>query len=350
MKKTILAVLVLFAMTSYAANEQWINSTGSGSTYDEAKNNATRNALELAFGTFISSNTVIKDDILQKDEIVGISSGNIKKITEISKTVINGNYCVTLNVLVSPEKLASFVKSHGMVVEYQGASFASNIKIQLMNEKSEKIAIKTLVDYSKLVFSQCFDYELKAKNPYEYMTDAWEIKMDLNVKANKNFDNLYKHIIKTLGSIGLNNEDIETRKSMGKFPYVLVLDGNKFTLRTNNSRIIIWNLFGDDLLSSIGGVRISMEAGKYSRDLKFSSFKLSKNGGDDYLVVKRSGNPTSHPENELANLLYDRNFSFIKIEKDGYDGIFAKFTNDFIMKGENSVEVISNLKGFKVIK
>ena len=150
MKKLILAIFVLVVNTSFAANEQWINSTGTGATYEEAKNNALRNALELAFGTFISSNTVIRNDILQKDEIVGISTGNIKKYNEISKVFINGKYCVTLDVLVSPEKLASFVQSKGMVVEYQGESFASNIKLMMMAEKSEKQVIQNLSDYGKM--------------------------------------------------------------------------------------------------------------------------------------------------------------------------------------------------------
>jgi tRNA-binding EMAP/Myf-like protein len=425
MKKIILGILVLFVSlnTSYAASEQWINSTGSGATYEEAKDNALRNALELAFGTFISSNTVIRNDILQKDEIVGISTGNIKKFSVISKTVIDGKYLVALNVLVSPEKLATFVRSQGMVVEYQGESFGSNIKIQVMNENSEKQAIQTLSNYAKLVYSRCFSYELKVQDPNQYMSDSWEIKMELSIRANKNFDDLYNHIIKTLGSISLNSGDIETRKKMGNYPYVLVMNklvslheqlgqlsekqkreleknnkkiealekkyeelylnyyafrqrdavkkeieelrkindkiipsntselnpttqSNQFMLRTNEARITLWNLFGVDMENALGSVRISMDAGEYSRDIEFSNFKLLKDGGADYIIV----NPESRSENELTNILNSDKFTYISFEANKYGGIFAKFSYALFIQGQNSVNIISKIKGFKVIK
>jgi len=283
---------------------------------------------------------------LQKDEIVGITTGNIKKYIEISKAVINGKYCVTLNVLVTPEKLASFVKSQGMVVEYQGESFASNIKIQMMNEKSEEQAIRTLSDYAKIVYSHCFDYDLKAKDPYMIWTNEWEIKMELSVKANKNFDNLNNHIIKTLGSITLKSKDLETRKKMGKYPHVIVFNENKFILRENESRTVLWKLFDDDLLKSIGSVRILMDAGSYSRDIPFadkknySGFKFLNDDDGFGKFIKLTNYPP----------LDERVFTFISVERNKYGGIFAKFSYNLLMKGKNSVDVISNIKGFKVLK
>jgi hypothetical protein len=366
-KNSIVIVSILFLLTNncYAESEQWINSTGSGSTYEEAKNNALRNALELTFGTFISSNTVIRNDIMQKDEIVGISSGNIKKYKEISKVFINGKYCVTLDVLVSPEKLASFVQSKGMVVEYQGESFASNIKLMMMAEKSEKQVIQNLSDYTKLVYPQCFDYDLKAKDPRQYMSDAWEIKLELIIKTNKNFDNLYNHIIKTLNEIRLGKEGIESRVSVGRYPYVIVFNkqtgdyyGNNpevnneymFALRTNDPRIILWNLFKNDLLTSIGNIRISMEADRYSRDIDFSNFKLKRDGSRDYIAIETSGNPNSLSESELRNITNTERFTYINFVVNEDKEIFAKFSYDLLMKGEYAIDVISNIKGFKVIK
>lgn len=361
----IISILLLITNKSYAGSEQWINSTGSGTSYEEAKNNALRNALELAFGTFISSNTVIKNDILEKDEIVSISSGNIKKFNEISKVYINGKYCVTLNVLVSPEKLASFVQSKGMVVEYQGESFASNIKLMMMAEKSEKQVVQNLSEYAKLVYPQCFDYDLKAKDPRQYMTDAWEIKLELIVKRNKNFDNLYNHIIKTLNEIRLGKEGIESRVNVGRYPYIIVFNkqtgdynGNNpevnneymFALRTNDARIILWNLFENDLLTSIGNVRISMEAGGYSRDIDFSNFKLQRDGSQVYIVIKTEGNPIFRKESQLSNVTDTSKFTYITFEANKYNGIFTKFSYYLLMKGQNAVDAISNIKGFKVVK
>lgn len=363
--KIFLIIFVLCCCSTYAADEQWINSTGSGTTYDDAKNNALRNALELAFGTFISSNTVIRNDILQKDEIVGISSGNIKKYNEISKLFINGIYSVTLNVLVSPEKLASFVQSKGMVVEYQGDSFASNIKLMIMAEKSEKQIIQNLSDYAKLVYPQCFEYVLKTKDPRQYMTEAWEIKLNLEVISNKNFENLYSHIIKTLTEIRLGKEGILSRVNVGRYPYVIVFkkqtgayygnnpevnNENMFAIRTNDSRIILWKLFGEDLLKALGNVKISMEAGGYSRDINFSNFKLEKDGNSNYIVINSLGDPNSRTDSALSNVTNTREFTYITFEVNKYNGIFAKFSYDLLLKGPNAIDAISNIKRFTIIK
>lgn len=363
--KIISLLIGLLLTTSVFAADQNIQSTGMGKTYDEAKNNALRNALELAFGTFISSNTVIRNDILEKDEIVGISSGTIKKYNEISKSFINGLYSVTLNVLVSPEKLASFVQSKGMVVEYQGDSFASNIKLMIMAEKSEKQIIQNLSDYAKLVYPQCFEYVLKTKDPRQYMTEAWEIKLTLEVIANKNFENLYSHIIKTLTEIRLGKEGILSRVNVGKYPYVIVFNKqtgayygnnpevnneNMFAIRTNDSRIILWKLFGEDLLTALGNVKISMEAGGYTRDIDFSNFKLEKDYGSEYIVITSLGDPNSRTESALSNVTNTREFTYITFEVNKYNGIFAKFSYDLFMKGPNAIDAISNIKRFKIIK
>jgi hypothetical protein len=411
MKNLLFIFFTLYINVSYATNDHWVNATGSGETYDEAKNNALRNALEMTFGAFVSSNSVINNDILQKDEIISISSGNVKKIIEISRSVINDKYCIVLSVLVSPDRLASFVSSKGMIVDYQGEAFASNIKLQILNEKSEIQAIQTLATYAKLIYPQCFDYSLKVNDPYQYMDDAWEIKMELNVKSNQNFDNLYDHIIKTLGAISLNNEDFETRKKIGKYPYIIefkksvdtqellsqlsekqkkefekndkkikaleiesaslyrnyytrreaeavenkiqelrsmnkkifpynhVWDENvihnDFKLRSNESRIILRNLFGEVLLKSLGNVKILMDAGSYSRDIKFSYFKL---------------NTITIGSNDSYHSLYGDRYTKVTFEKINESRDFALFSYVELFKGQHAVDVISKINGFKVIK
>lgn len=69
----------LLISTAIFASEQTVQSVGMGASYDEARTKAIRYALENVFGTFISSQTEIRNDILQKDETYGISFGHIKK-------------------------------------------------------------------------------------------------------------------------------------------------------------------------------------------------------------------------------------------------------------------------------
>jgi len=361
MKRIIVAFFLLISSTCFAANEQWINSTGSGKTYEEAKNNALRNALELAFGAFISSNTVIRNDIMIKDEIVSISSGNIKKYKELTKSVINGEYSVTLQVLVSPEKLASFVQSNGMSVQYQGESFATNMRLQSMNEKSEKQAIAALVNYSELVFSQCFDYTIKASDPEEYMTDAWEIYVGLRVSKNSNFDKLLDHIIKTLNAISLNQTDLETRKAMGKYPcdfkaYIIQYNGERetlsFLLRSCESKNMLISLFSDRLRKEIQSVKIVADAGRFSPWLDKQLIFADENNYYFGFKTPNGKIAACSTVNNDDNGYISLNFSKYTDENEG----FASYGYSIYIKGKGAggtieaADVIGCIKGFRVIK
>ena len=75
---------------------------------EEAKTNALRSAIEQAFGTFISSKTEILNDNLVKDEVVSVANGNIQKFDVVSQVEIpNNGFAITLNVIVSINKLTS---------------------------------------------------------------------------------------------------------------------------------------------------------------------------------------------------------------------------------------------------
>ena len=68
---------------------------GQGSTHDAAVTSALRSAIEQSFGAFISSQTRIQNDVLVSDEIVAISSGNIKKYTIFAEYCFC--YCSVVN-------------------------------------------------------------------------------------------------------------------------------------------------------------------------------------------------------------------------------------------------------------
>ncbi len=87
------------------ANTVTLTVSGQGKTQDDAKQNALRNAIEQAFGTFISSNTEILNDELVKDEIVSIANGNIQKFEVISEVEVpEAGHATTLKVTVSVTK------------------------------------------------------------------------------------------------------------------------------------------------------------------------------------------------------------------------------------------------------
>jgi hypothetical protein len=116
--------------------------TAEGRTKDEAVTNVLRSAVEQVFGAFVSSNTNIVNDELTNDEIVTVSSGNVKKIDVLDEMKLSGgNTFVSVKAEVSVVQLANFAKSKGATVEFAGAVFAANMKLQKLQEENEEKAL-----------------------------------------------------------------------------------------------------------------------------------------------------------------------------------------------------------------
>ena len=135
-------------------------------TKDEATKIALRSAIEQAYGTFVSANTTILNDELAKDEIVTISSGNIKEYKEIaSEQMPNGNMYVTLQATVSISKLVSYAQSKGAETEFAGSTFGMNMKMKELNKKNEEIAFDNLAKQVISLYPLAFSYKLEISEP-----------------------------------------------------------------------------------------------------------------------------------------------------------------------------------------
>jgi hypothetical protein len=201
-----------------------ITVSGNGKTPDEAKQSALRNAIEQAFGTFVSSKTEILNDDLVKDEITSIASGNIQKFSVISETKVpEGDYVTTLNVTVSITKLSSFVESKGYAVELKGAVFAMNVKQQILNETSELKAINNMVVVLSEIAAKSFDFEINASEPTAVngSNDLWAIPLTVRVKMNENFSNIPNYFISTMKGISLTEDEVSNYLSLEKVIYPL---------------------------------------------------------------------------------------------------------------------------------
>ena len=137
---------------------------GTGSTKEEATKNALRSAIEQAFGTFVSANTAVLDDELVKDEIVTVSTGNIKTYNVLSSSQSSsGLYDVSVQAVVSIDQLTKFAQSKGMQTELAGASFVMNMKIRELNKKNEVAAIEHMIEKVMAIAQNgLFDYKLES--------------------------------------------------------------------------------------------------------------------------------------------------------------------------------------------
>lgn len=137
-----------------------------GTTKEEATKLALRSAIEQAYGTFVSANTTLLNDELVKDEIVTVSSGNVKEYKEIASNVMpDGKTFVTLQATVCISKLVSYAQSKGAETEFAGATFAMNMKMKELNKQNEMKALQNLLVQVKELIPISFEKRLIIQDP-----------------------------------------------------------------------------------------------------------------------------------------------------------------------------------------
>jgi hypothetical protein len=223
--------------------------SGTGQTPNEAKERALRNAIEQAFGAFISSRTEILNDELISDQITSLTNGNITSYEIINEAQIpNGGYATTVKAIVSVNKLISFVEAKGVKVEINGGLFALNVKQQILNEQAEIKVVYEMISMLHEVMQTSFDFSISSTEPKSLDSENtnWEIPLTVQVSANKNIEFCSQYLVKILSAISLTTEDVQNYKSLNKqvFPIELTFSGvkNSFNLR---------KLYSLDILKSI---------------------------------------------------------------------------------------------------
>ena len=146
-------------------NEVTLVVSADGVTKDEAIKTALRSAVEQTYGTFVSANTAILNDELVKDEIITVSTGNIKDFKEMScEQMPNGKFFVTLQATVSISQLMSYAESKGAETEFAGATFAINLRMKELNKQNEKKVLDNmLLQLNSL--PNLFDFEIEMGEP-----------------------------------------------------------------------------------------------------------------------------------------------------------------------------------------
>lgn len=212
--------------------------SGDGATKDQATRSALRSAIEQTYGTFVSSNTVILNDELVKDEIATVASGNIKSFNYISENEKDGKYYVTLETVVSIGKLISYAKSKGSEAELAGATFAMDIKMKKLNEKNQNIALQNMVLQWLDIAGKSLDYDIVVQEPKanEYNEKGYEVGFTIIVKANKNLNAAQELFHNTLQSLSLTPSEAADYKSKnlptGRFGGYILRGVNNRTLST----------------------------------------------------------------------------------------------------------------------
>jgi len=237
-------IFILFVQLSIAQNVEnnlTLTVTGQGKTIDKARTSALRSAIEQAFGAFISSNTTILNDNLIKDEIVSISNGNISKYDILSEVILpDGSFATSITAIVSIGKLTSFCNSKGIKVEFKGALFAMNIKMNNLNALNEINALKNSTSILKQLLLKSFDYNLKTQNPKKAADGNWAIPTEISVSVNDNFSSVFAMLYSTLKSLSLSKSEYLDyhKQQINVYPIAICISEKKsgyFILRSMES-------------------------------------------------------------------------------------------------------------------
>ena len=208
-----LFILNMLQVSAQSCDEVTLVVSADGATKEEATKVALRSAIEQAYGTFVSSNTAILNDELVKDEIVTLSFGNIKSFKELSnETLPDGKTFSTLQVTVSIPSLVSYAKSKGAEVEFEGATFAMNLKIEEMNKQSEEKIVANMLKTMEELYMTGFDYKINVSTPKA----NGEITADIDIVANTNAMKASELFYNTLENITLNKSKIKEYEELGK--------------------------------------------------------------------------------------------------------------------------------------
>jgi hypothetical protein len=173
--KLIKITLIIFSILSnlFLKSQEIVKVIATGYDYNQQKalSNALRNSLEKASGVYISSQTIVEDDKLIFDEVSSISNGTIVKYNIINnlQNTNSKEYNVTVEAYIEVGKIISLIKEKGINVEFNGSSFAQNIKLNEFYKNEELKILKSFFNenYYKNEF-KLINKRILSSNPVIY--------------------------------------------------------------------------------------------------------------------------------------------------------------------------------------
>tara|TARA_B100000242_G_scaffold543_1_gene408 strand:- start:89 stop:2263 length:2175 start_codon:yes stop_codon:yes gene_type:complete len=196
-----------------------IQAKGIGSSRENAIIEASRAALRASYGEFISSNITTLDNQIVKEEFASLVSGTVKSYEVLSEFEDSFSTPPMIEVLIEAKvgtgELFKFAKAIGDDVEVQGSLFAAKFKQQILNKKSEAIAMQHLVDRVDSIYA-FFDHKLYITEPKRLsaMQDFYYTQVVAVLTTNKNIETFNQQVLKTIKSVSMSGEEVEEYEAL----------------------------------------------------------------------------------------------------------------------------------------
>jgi len=261
--------LLLFALTvlltfffiasTYAEEAEIIEKiivSGVGVDADKARQNAIRNAVEQIVGTYVSSDTIVKNSTLLKDEVLSYSGGYVKdtKILSQEKTD-DGLFTTKIEALVISTKLKRKLESLNIATKkVEGESLFGEAVSKIDNQQTGQALLdKILSKYPQAAYTfEVGKPQILSTNPN---SGKARVSIPLSIQWDQAFLSELKDVLSKVSTIELKSADIV---SFGNGPNMKYRVGNKIvcfsgkrTIRSGRADVCeIIGILGEEITDS----------------------------------------------------------------------------------------------------
>lgn len=305
MMNRLILILVLFlisAVNIFAEEQEKIQTviaSGVGVDADKAKQNAIRNAVEQVVGNYLSSDTIVNNNQVLKDEILSYSGGYVKGLKVISQEKDNdGLFSVKVEAGVVSTKIIKKLESLNIATKkVEGESLFGEAFSKIDTKKNAKELLgKTLSKYPQAAYS------IDIGKPEIKATDASTNKATVSIPVTIKWDNAFLTELQEVLLMTASEEQKQinlipmTSRSGDKRRDIIICFSNKALLRSDTADVceifrepdkeIKW-LFAHSLFEHMSGKNYSIKTFSISLLFKDSkgntidSFKYILEGGSD---------------------------------------------------------------------
>ena len=160
--KILLLILLLFAPLANA-----IQVSGEGRSFEEAKHNAFRNAMELSLGVIVSAEAEARNNKMTRDEILVYSAGYVTNYKILDKVTHGNKTILLMDVTVAESKLKDFLLSKpSSVQDFDHTHHQTQLNTYFHERQTGDELIKVLFRHYP---SNAFNL---TQYPYQFKTDS----------------------------------------------------------------------------------------------------------------------------------------------------------------------------------
>jgi len=215
MKKLMVILLMLISFPNFAVADgpektEKVVVSGMGVDADKARQNALRNAVEQVVGTFVSSETLVKDSALIKDEILSHSGGYVKESRIISTERSDDLISVKIEAQVISTKLKQKIRSLNIAIKkVDGESLFGEAFTKIDSQKNGTMLFKNILSkYPQAA------YKFEVGKPEILSTDPSRnkasVKIPIVIKLDSAFIDELTSVLKQVSTKTMPEAEIET--------------------------------------------------------------------------------------------------------------------------------------------